>query len=137
MEQLNKKRAMHFSFSYIDIFFVLLAGLILSFGIGFLVEIHRENLVESYYVYLSAEVEEEFFHAIPVAGDTVFDADGSARGKVLTVETREDGDSMYLTVKCRISEESLVLGEEILLETPGSMRLMRVDSLEKTEQKGW
>ncbi len=136
MEHSEKKQAAYFSFSYIDIFFLLLAGLILSFGIGFLVEIHRENLVESHYVYLSATVEEEFSHAIPAVGDTVFGTDGKNIGKVLSVETREEGKGLFLKMKCRLNMETPSEGEEILLETPGSMRLMRVDFAEKTEQKG-
>ena len=52
MDRLKRKQKTNVSFSYIDIFFLLLAGLVLSFGIGFLAEVHRENRVESYYVYL-------------------------------------------------------------------------------------
>ena len=136
MEQMKKKEAKNFSFSYLDIFFLLLAGLILSFGIAFLVEAHRENLVDSYNVYLSATVEESFSQAIPTAGDTVFDTEGKEIGRVLSADTREDRDGLLLTVKCRIKMESPERGEEILLETPGSIRYMRVVSFEKTEQKG-
>ena len=127
---------MNFSFSYIDFFFLLLAGLILSFGIGFLVETHRENLVDSYNVYLYATVEEEFSYEIPAAGDTVFDTSGKDIGKVLTVETWEDGDYLLLNVKCRMNMEVPEKNQEILLETPGSIRRMCVISFEKTEQKG-
>ena len=137
MERLTKKEKAHFSFSYIDIFFLLLAGLILSFGIGFLAEVHRENLVESYYVYLSATVEDEFSHAIPNDGDTVFGVDGESIGKVLSVELQEEEKGLLLTVKCRLNTEPPAEGERIVLETPGSIRSMQVDYVERTELKGW
>lgn len=137
MERSQKKRKTHFSFSYIDIFFLLLAGLILSFGIGSLAEIHRENKVESYYVYLSASVEEEFSHAIPAGGDAVFGTDGKSIGKVLSAELQEEGNGLLLTVKCRFNTEAPAEGERIVLETPGSIRSMQVNFVERVEQKGW
>ncbi len=136
MERSEKKRKTYFSFSYIDFFFLLLAGLILSFGIGFLAEVHRENLVESYYVYLSATVEDELSHAIPSVGDTVFGTDGKSIGKVLSVELQEEGNGLLLSVKCRLNTEAPAEGERIMLETSGSIRSMQVNYVERTEQKG-
>ena len=137
MERFKKKRKTNVSFSYIDIFFLLLAGLVLSFGIGFLAEVHRENRVESYYVYLSAAVEKEFSHAVPASGDTVFGTDGESIGKVLSAETRETENGLHLTVKCRLTAKAPEEGEEIVLETSGCIRSMQVDRVERTEQKGW
>lgn len=137
MDRLKRKQKTNVSFSYIDIFFLLLAGLVLSFGIGFLAEVHRDNRVESYYVYLSAAVEEEFSHAVPASGDTVFGTDGESIGKVLSAETRETENGLHLTVKCRLTTKAPEKGEEIVLETFGCVRSMQVDRVERTEQKGW
>lgn len=137
MERNKKKQTAGLSFSYIDIFFLLLAGLVLSFGIATLSEIHRDSRVESYYVYLSARVEEELSHAVPAAGDTVFGTDGEVIGKVLSAESSEEENGLYLTVKCRIQGEEPAQGGEMMLETPGSIRRMHVDLAEKAEQKGW
>ena len=99
-------------------------------------ETHRENLVDTYNVYLSATIEESFSQAVPMAGDMVFDVDGEEIGRVLSAETREESERLLLTVKCRMKMESPERGEEILLETPDCIRYMRVISFEKTEQKG-
>ncbi len=138
MERIDRKQSGSFSFSYIDIFFLLLAGLILSFGIGSLAEVHRESRVDHYHVYLSATVEEAFAHAIPEVGDTVFGPDGQSIGKVLSVETQEQDGKQHLKLKCRLKTETPLVGDEILLETPGSIRTMRIDGAEKatTQKKG-
>lgn len=127
-----EKKQSFFSFSYIDIFFLLLAGLVLSFAIAFLTELHRENRVEYHQVYLSAEVSEAFSHAIPSAGDAVFGEDGETVGKVLSVETEDSNGKLRLKLKCRLKLEEPTVGEEMKLETPGSIRTMRIDSVEKT-----
>lgn len=117
------------SFSYIDIFFLLFAGLVLSVGIGFLVEVHRENRVETYRIRVSATVEEALQHAVPEAGDVLFDAEGEACGKVLSVETEATANELILKMRCRWEGEKPTVGEQITVETPGSIRLMQVDSV--------
>ena len=134
MKLTKQKMQSFFSFSYIDFFFLLLAGLILSLGIGFLAEVHMENRSHNYQVYLSATVEEPFLHAIPEAGDLVFGEKGACIGKVLAVETKKKEDHLILTVKCRLEGDEPLVGEEMLLETPGSIRMMRIDSAEPEEK---
>ncbi len=139
MKHLDKKTPVTFSFSYIDIFFLLLAGLILSFGIGFLAEVHRVNHNEEYQAYLSATVDEPFAHALPQAGDTVFGENGDPIGKVLSVQTEDrSGGRVFLQIKCRLEGEKPLVGDRILLETIGSVRTMRVDLVEElnTEKEG-
>jgi len=129
MKQTEKKSS-RFSFMYIDIFFLLVAGFILSLGIGFLAETHYENRSRTYQVHLSAVVEETFAHAIPAAGDPVFGENGESVGKVLAVVTEEAQGHLILKMKCRLEGEEPLPGEEFLLETPGSIRRMRIDSAE-------
>ena len=121
------------SFSYIDMFFLLLAGLILSFGIGYLSEAHRSNQSESYQVYLNAPIEEELKHAIPMAGDVVFGENGEPCGRVLMVTTEETGNQLNLKIKCRLDGEKPMVGAEILVETPDCVRKMQVYSVESAE----
>ena len=133
MKHSENKWTSVFSFSYIDIFFLLLAGLILSFGIGYLAEAQRSNQSESYQVYLTAPVEEALKHAIPMAGDVVFGEDGEPCGRVLTVTTEEMGNKQNLKIKCRLDGEKPMVGAEILMETPDCVRKMQVYSVESAE----
>ncbi|MBE6713013.1 MAG: hypothetical protein E7580_05790 [Ruminococcaceae bacterium] len=136
MNTTEKKQS--YSFSYMDIFFLLLAGLILSFGIGFLIETHRESMGEKYLVDLSASVGEELKHAVPAKGDVLFDEDGRTCGKVLSVETVEKGNRLILKLHCRLEGENPKTGETITVETVGSIRQMQVDAVipENAEKKG-
>ena len=118
------------SFSYIDIFFLLFAGLILSVGIGFLVEVHRENRVEIYQIHVSSVVEEALQHAVPEVGDVLFDSDGEACGKVLSVKTETTANQLILKMRCRWEGVKPEVGEKITVETPGSIRPMQVDAVE-------
>lgn len=125
------------SFSYIDIFFLLFAVLVLSVGIGFLMEVHRENRVETCQIHVSATVEEALQHAVPEVGDVLFDAEGEACGKVLSVETEATANQLILKMRCRWEGERPAVGEQITVETPGSIRPMQVDSVESdSTEKG-
>lgn len=137
MNRIEKKQQSVFSFSYIDIFFLLLVGLILSVGIGFLAEVHRENMGRSHYVYVSQTVEETEY-PMPVAGDVLFGKDGLQIGRVLTVETEETEGRTLLKLKCRLEGEKPSVGEIITIETFGSIRTMQVDSVEsaKNDKEG-
>lgn len=133
MKHSDNKQTGVFSFSYIDIFFLLLAGLILSVGIGFLAEAHRSNQSESYQVYLTSPVESALKHAIPMAGDVVYGEDGEPYGRVLTVSTEDVGNKQILRIKCRLDGERPLVGEELIVETPNCVRKMQVYSVESAD----
>ncbi|MBQ3076053.1 MAG: hypothetical protein IJC26_08285 [Clostridia bacterium] len=139
MKRIEKQQATLFSFSYIDIFFLLLAGLILSVVIGFFAEYHQNNRVESYQVSLSSQMDETLRHAVPVAGDPVFGEDGEPYGRVIAVTIEELGVRQFLKIKCRLDGEKPMVGEELVIETPGSIRRMQVYSVESadSEKEGW
>ena len=126
----SPEKKLNLSFSYIDIFFLLLAGLVLSVGIGFLVETHRENLGETYLVDCSATVGEELRNALPQKGDVLYDEEGQPCGKVLSVETEEKGKNLLLEIRCRLEGEKPEVGEDITVETPSCIRTMQVDGVQ-------
>lgn len=133
MKHSDNKQIGVFSFSYIDIFFLLLAGLILSVGIGFLAEAHRSNQSESYQVFLTAPVEPALEHAIPMAGDAIYGEDGEPCGRVLMVSTEESGNKQVLRIKCRLDGEKPLVGETLTIETPDCVRTMQVYSVESAD----
>lgn len=128
MNHSEKKQS--FSFSYIDIFFLLLAGLILSVGIGFLVETHRENLGETYLVECSATLNEEMRSALPKKGEVLYNEEGQPCGKVLSVETEEKGKGLLLKLQCRLEGARPEIGSSITVETPSCIRSMQVDAVQ-------
>ena len=135
MIHFEKKQIGAFPFSYIDIFFLLLVVLLLSFGIGFLAEERRENKAESYQVYLYAELEENLKHAIPAEGDVIFTEEGLPGGRVLLVYTEEQSNQKFLHIKCRLDGEKPLVGDVLTVETAGSIRAMQVYVVESADSE--
>ena len=116
MKHSENRRTNAFSFSYIDIFFLLLAGLILSFGIGFFAEMRQETRSESYQVYLTVPMEEVLKNVVPMAGDVLYGEDGETCGRVLTVSVEEVAKIIGISVsatKMRLKRSRDFLKEKL------------------------
>lgn len=133
MNRMKKKRGFGFTFSYLDLFFLLFAGLILSYGIGSLVEMRRNARAESYQVYLTAPVGQHLEHALPVEGDVIFGEDGEPCGRVLMVNREKTEQEDVLTLKCRLDGEKPAVGDTLTVETPGCIRSMQVSAVETAD----
>jgi len=80
-----------FGFSYLDAFFLLLAGLILSLGIYFFAEYkQKEAQILEYRVELSAVLEDYQYLCCPKEGDSLFDESGNVIGTLLFVSLPQE-----------------------------------------------
>lgn len=134
MKHSENRRTNALSFSYIDIFFLLLAGLILSFGIGFFAEMRQETRSESYQVYLTVPMEEVLKNVVPMAGDVLYGEDGETCGRVLTVSVEEVANKRNLKIKCRLKGKRPNVGDELMIETPDCVRKMQVYLVETDDR---
>ncbi len=123
--QMKKESAEH-SFTYIDVFFLLLAGLILSFGAYLFTEHRAQQRKEPIEISLSAYVEKELWEAIPEAGEPIYNENGEIYGTVLSVEREETGGALLLRLTCKMEGVTPQMGEEMRIETPWSIRSMWV-----------
>lgn len=132
MNARNSKDTSPLPFSFIDVFLLLLAGLVVSFGIYFLAEEKKEDPKIRYQVELSCTVKSELSHALPAPGESLYGEDGEKTGEVLFVETEEDGGGkILLRVRCSMEGPGPRVGDEILLETQSCVRNMRIDSVKE------
>ncbi len=136
MKYSQRKEELFLPFSYMDIFFILLAVLALSFGIYDVAERHEKNKGAIYQVELSACVEKALKQSIPEAGD-VFLEDDKAAGEVLSVEIKETAEVFQVKAVCKKIGTPPKTGEEIKLETATGICTMLVESVEKcTSEEG-
>jgi len=126
----NQKKML--TFSYLDIFLVLLLILFLSVGIYYATE---QKLKEEQTIFYAVEMEtvlpHEFSESLPQKGDRLLDESGNEKGKVLSVETDSRKEGILVRLRCRLEQSSLTAGETFLAENKKYAYHMSVTSLEE------
>ncbi len=132
MKYFKKKESVALPFSYIDVFFILLAVLAISFGIYDIAERNERNADPLYHIELSTQISEDLQKSVPEAGDILFEGD-RAIGEVLSVEFREGVDIFYVKAVCLMRIDHPKKGKQLILETANSVCEMKIDSAEKAD----
>lgn len=125
----DKNRA---SFSFLDVFILLILGLFVSLLLYFVLEtpsLFGEK--EDYQLEVSAYLDVELSHALPVAGDTLYDQEGGEIGEILLVESQIRGSSIFCRILCTAKGEGWETGEKIAIETRDFYHDMWIYSVEK------
>jgi len=129
----NKKESV--SFSYLDVFLLLLAGLILSFCIYFSIEKKEQEKKASFYlVEVEAFYEEELIPLIPGGEETLWDKKGNSIGKVLSVSHPDEASEGRVVVLCLLQEGDWRIGNEFCLETARCVKMGTILSFAKQTQ---
>lgn len=119
------------NFSYLDVFFLLLAGFVLSLAIYFA---GREAKASSqsnavYRVEATARYDSRVYESIPVAGEILFDENGKRIGEILKSETYQAEGETQVLLECRIQGKAPALEESIRIETAKSLNVAEVLSV--------
>ena len=130
-----KKEGAARTFSYVDVFILLLAGLAVSFGIYFFAEAAKRNAAPPHEVSLSAYVDFPLQNALPEAGDPLYRDDDTVWGSVIAVETEKTGTSLLLRVTCLIESDTPAVGDEVVIETPECIRSMWVYEIKESRER--
>lgn len=125
----NEKREQKNRFSYLDIFFLLFLGLILSVILFLFLEAGEQKKEEFYQVELSSSVSAELEEVIPQEGESLLDDEGEELGRILSVKTEKTGEKMSLKIICLISGDPPRKGDTIHLETKNFISDMKVLSV--------
>ena len=116
------------SFSYLDVFLILIFCLVLSFVIYHFTEKARlREQTPNYLVELSAKVSEIQFE--PKNGEALYRENGEIYGEVQSVQTEKEGSAEILILNCQMQGVSLQEGEEYRLETESGICRMQVKSV--------
>jgi hypothetical protein len=134
MKYFQRKEFFPRSFSYIDVFFILLAVLALSFGIYYIAERSDRNENVRHEIELSAVVVKELKASIPEAGDFLLDGEKKI-GEILSVEIREGAEVFQVKLLCQRKGRPPKIGEEIKLETYAGICVMQVESVEEIKSE--
>lgn len=130
MKQNSKKETVGFSFSYLDVFFLLIFGLVLSVLLYLFLDApgvwKKEN---TYQLEVSAYVEQEISHSIPEETEILFDKEGNKIGKILSAETEELGNRVFCKICCRVTGSNFEKGEKFTLETKNFIHDMWIYSV--------
>ena len=133
----RKKEKFRFSFSSLDLIFLLFLGLLLSLGIYVTSEAKREAMrAPTYQVQASAHYREELLHAVPKAGEELYDEKGNRIGFVEEVEFYEEKGEREFLILFSLYGSDAVEGEEIWIETAfskGKAKVLKVT--EKTTEE--
>ncbi|MBR5295525.1 MAG: hypothetical protein IKU24_02925 [Clostridia bacterium] len=132
MKHSLKKEKGSLPFSYIDAFFILLVGLIISFGIYFVTEQNKEKDVGLYRVEMNAYVDKALTESIPETGEKIYE-NGKEVGEVLFVEKKESENTILVKVVSRWKGKVPDQGEVKTVETPGRICPMWVYFVEPME----
>ena len=130
----RKRESPILSFSYLDLIFLLLAGLLVSLGIYVANEEKRaEKLAPVYQVQASVRYREQLSHAVPKAGEDLFDEKGNKIGFIDEVEFYEaEGEKEFL-VRFSLYGANVREGEDFSLETAFSKGKARILSIAEKE----
>ena len=126
----RRKQERHaFSFSYLDVFFLILAGFVLSLGINFANQKDAAVSASTYRIEVSASYDGRVYEVAPVEGETLFDENGARIGEVLKTEFyRSEGEDLVL-LTCRIQGEKPKPDETIRIETAKSLNVAKILSV--------
>lgn len=123
------------SVSYLDVFFLLLAGFVLSLGIYF---VGREAKASSqsaavYRVEVTARYDSRVYESIPAEGELLFDENGKRIGEILKSETYQAEGKTQVLLECRMQGKVPALEENIRIETAKSLNVAKVLSVSEEE----
>ncbi len=139
MREKRKQESHRVSFSYLDVFFLLLAGLILSCFVYLATVSRSGDDAKVYRVDLVASYESALAHAIPQEGQALFDRKGEKIGSIESVGVYEaegeNGIETELFFVCYIAQNDLIEGEEFTLETMDCIWETKIVFV-KPEEKG-
>lgn len=129
-----KKETQGFSFSYLDVFLLLILGLVLSVVLYFVLEtpsvLGEKN---AYEVELSAYLDEALWEHMPSAKDSLFDQNGEKIGEILSVKTKVLGNRAFCQVTCRITSFQWPEEDTMRVETQNFVCEMQIDSAKPEE----
>lgn len=129
----NKKNAR--SFSYLDVFLILVLFLILSFVIYHFTEKARlREKIPDLLVELSAEAGQIDYE--PKNREALYRESGEIYGSVLEAKIEERGSSARIRITCRMQGIEVAEGDLMRIETSGGILEMRVDSVSEIPKEG-
>ncbi len=123
-------------FSYLDAFFLLLAGLVLSFGIYLATEKTKIPGEQGCEMTVLVRYEQALQEWIPKEGAALLDEKGAVIGEVLAVRTLVDGETKTVELDCDMKQSLWQEGDAFSVETKecikeGIVQQIRLDSEEK------
>lgn len=125
------KKERNHTFSYLDVFLILILFLVLSFAIYHFTEKSREKeSIPDLSVSLSAEIDPEidFF---PKEGEALYAESGEILGSVESVTIEESGSAGRILITCKMRGVKGKAGDEMQIETPSGICQMTVESIEE------
>lgn len=121
-------------FSYLDVFFLLLAGFILSIGIYFFSRGDQNGeVVPTYRVEATAHYDGRVYEAIPSAGETLFDENGVRIGEILKAETYQAEGKTQVLLEFRLRGKAPKPDGAVRIETAKSTNVATVLSVSEEE----
>lgn len=119
-----KKESVSYAFSYLDVFFLLLAGFVLSLLIYFSSDqAKQKNVLYECVVEVTSVYRSELLHAIPQEGEILFDENKNVIGQVLEVQVLDQNEmsgKTELRLLCLTKGVSVEIGEVFFVETSRS-----------------
>ena len=117
MRQNKQREKMKISFSYLDAFFLLLAGLVLSFGIYFATEQRKSGIETGCQMTVLVSYEKDLQQWIPEEGEVLWGEQGDVIGQVTAVRVLSVGVSQTVELDCDMKRSGWQEGESFLVET--------------------
>ena len=134
MKRRRNKEKLGFTFSFLDIFFLVLLGLVFSVVLYFILETpdflgeEKEHRVE-----VSAYLDSALAPALPMTGDVLYDQEGREIGEIRFMEAQIRGNSVFCKMECIVRGSDFAEGEKMHVETKTFVSDMWIYSAEEIE----
>jgi hypothetical protein len=127
-----RKKEFHPTFSYLDVFLLLLAGLFLSFLVYFFAEKDTVREPAQVEVTVKTVYEKDLLEAIPEAGEELYDQSGNKIGKILSVQVGEGEIKKEAEMTLLIPEGAYREGDVFRVETKDCIREGEIVSVKES-----
>ncbi len=113
----KRKEGWKIPFSYLDAFLLLLAGLVLSFGIYLATEQLKVPKEQGCEMTVLVRYEQALQEWIPKEGASLLDEKGIVIGEIMAVRTLTDGVTKTVELDCDMKDSLWQAGDSFFVET--------------------
>lgn len=136
MTKRNSRENQSLSFSYLDVFFILLAGCILSFGIYLFSENRTVAPAQEYSVEAKAVYREALLDALPQEGDVLYDGEGNEIGRIRSAEVLFPGAESEVYLTFTLWSDPPKVGDSFTVETAFALAEAEILNVSQSEKGG-
>ena len=135
MTKRNITEKQSLTFSYLDVFFILLAGFIISFGIYLFTEDAGAVPEKAYRVEARAFYREALLDTVPQEGDVLYDGEGNRIGEILSADVLFPGARSEVFLAFTLWGDAPEIGDTFAVETASALAEAEILNVLESERR--